>query len=234
LAKKQLTPEEKEKQREYMRQWLLVNGEDQRKKKEAYRIAHRAELREKQRAYQLSLTAERKESQREYLRQWWASNKEDVKPQTRQRYLANQEQRKAASREWHQAHLEEARARNREYARKNAEQRNARVRAWKLARPEHVSTINRNRRALIAAAPGRHTAADVARLYATQRGLCAGCAAALVAKGKGKYHVDHVHPLALGGSNGPENLQLLCPSCNLSKHAQHPDDWARSRGRLFA
>ena len=41
--------------------------------------------------------------------------------------------------------------------------------------------------------------------------------------GKGKYHVDHRMPLSLGGSNYPDNLQLLCPTCNLSKSATHPD-----------
>jgi 5-methylcytosine-specific restriction endonuclease McrA len=45
--------------------------------------------------------------------------------------------------------------------------------------------------------------------------------------------VDHVLPLSRGGSNGPENLQLLCPKCNLVKGSRHPDDWARENGLLF-
>ena len=38
-----------------------------------------------------------------------------------------------------------------------------------------------------------------------------------------ELHVDHIHPLARGGANGFENLQLLCASCNLHKGASLPD-----------
>lgn len=50
---------------------------------------------------------------------------------------------------------------------------------------------------------------------------------------KNKYHVDHIMPLALGGEHKKENIQLLCPSCNLSKHAKHPVDFMRQRGFLL-
>jgi 5-methylcytosine-specific restriction endonuclease McrA len=99
---------------------------------------------------------------------------------------------------------------------------------------EKKTVHNRNRDARKRNAPGKHTHADVARLYDVQSGRCIGCAAPLVKSGKGKYHVDHVMPLALGGSNWPDNLQLLCPPCNFSKNDAHPDAWARERGRLFA
>ena len=42
----------------------------------------------------------------------------------------------------------------------------------------------------------------------------------------GDYHVDHVIPLILGGSNGPENLVIACPRCNLSKGAKMPHEFS--------
>lgn len=52
-----------------------------------------------------------------------------------------------------------------------------------------------------------------------------------------RYHIDHIMPMALGGRSNPENLQLLCPRCNLTKHKKHPDDWlealAAREGLLF-
>ena len=74
---------------------------------------------------------------------------------------------------------------------------------------------------------GTHTAAAVRSQYGRQRGRCYWC-------GKkvpwGKKHVDHVVPLALGGSNGPENLVVSCVRCNARKGAKHPMDFA---GRML-
>ena len=33
-------------------------------------------------------------------------------------------------------------------------------------------------------------------------------------------HVDHVRPISRGGTDDLDNLQFLCPRCNLSKHAK--------------
>ena len=32
-------------------------------------------------------------------------------------------------------------------------------------------------------------------------------------------HIDHIRPIAFGGTDDPENLQVLCPSCNHHKNA---------------
>jgi 5-methylcytosine-specific restriction endonuclease McrA len=64
---------------------------------------------------------------------------------------------------------------------------------------------------------GRYTARDVVELYRRQGGKCALCGVDLRVT---KYHVDHVVPLARGGLNVKENLQLLCPKDNLRKGAK--------------
>lgn len=70
---------------------------------------------------------------------------------------------------------------------------------------------------------GQHTHEDIRCLLAKQHRRCNGCSCSL-RKG---YHVDHKHPLVLGGSNGPRNLQLLCPSCNSAKGAKTMRQWNR-------
>lgn len=36
--------------------------------------------------------------------------------------------------------------------------------------------------------------------------------------------IDHHTPLALGGTNDPENLTVACQRCNSIKGAKHPDE----------
>lgn len=86
-----------------------------------------------------------------------------------------------------------------------------------------------NRRAQRKGNGGSHTAAEIRKLLTRQRCKCSSCSKS-IALG---YHIDHIIPLALGGSNAIGNIQLLCPSCNLRKAASHPIDWARKRGRLL-
>lgn len=75
-------------------------------------------------------------------------------------------------------------------------------------------------------APGTHTADDIALILEEQNFTCPYCLADL-ADG---YHVDHYMPLALGGSNWPDNLQCTCPTCNMRKGAKHPSDWHKELG----
>lgn len=158
----------------------------------------------------------------------------------------NIEKKRAADRQYRSEHIEKVRAKDREYTRthrsenvirsrewraNNPEAANAISRAWAARNPERKAVVGRNNKAKRKAVSGKHTLADIARLFELQNGLCVGCNAVLIPKGKGKYHVDHIHPISKGGSNGPENLQLLCPPCNFSKNAGMP---ARSRpSRIF-
>jgi DNA helicase-2/ATP-dependent DNA helicase PcrA len=43
------------------------------------------------------------------------------------------------------------------------------------------------------------------------------------------YEVDHIRPLALGGTNGLTNLQALCPSCHVRKTRSQRHDLLASR-----
>jgi hypothetical protein len=67
------------------------------------------------------------------------------------------------------------------------------------------------------------------RLYALQKGKCACCRLPL----GDDYHLDHIMPLALGGPNTDDNIQLLRAKCNQQKSAKHPIEFMRSRGLLL-
>jgi 5-methylcytosine-specific restriction endonuclease McrA len=82
------------------------------------------------------------------------------------------------------------------------------------------------RRALIAASPDHFTSKDLRAKYTAQEGRCVYCGTDLDGVA---FHVDHIQPLSRGGSNGPGNIQITCPPCNLSKNARSHEEFLRYR-----
>jgi 5-methylcytosine-specific restriction endonuclease McrA len=97
---------------------------------------------------------------------------------------------------------------------------------YKKDNPERVKTWAANRRNRGA---GYVQVARVRELFALQQGRCAICRCKLP---KG-YHLDHIQPIAHGGSNHTGNLQLLCPPCNTHKGAKDPILFMQQRGFLL-
>ena len=76
---------------------------------------------------------------------------------------------------------------------------------------------------------GRLPCGTVARIGAAQRWKCAVCRAGV----KDKFHVDHVESLARGGQHAADNIQILCPTCNVRKGAKDPLVFMQERGFLL-
>ena len=96
-----------------------------------------------------------------------------------------------------------------------------RKRSERKSNPEKTAAHDRAARARRKGATGFHTADDIARLLIVQSNKCALCRDGL----GGVYHVDHVIPLAKGGTNFVGNIQLLCPQCNLRKRTMLPIEY---------
>ena len=75
---------------------------------------------------------------------------------------------------------------------------------------------------------GRLTPGIMKRLWFLQKGVCPVCRKKLT-----RYHLDHIFPLALGGAHTDDNVQLLCPACNLAKGAKHPVAFMQAQGFLL-
>jgi 5-methylcytosine-specific restriction endonuclease McrA len=120
-----------------------------------------------------------------------------------------------------------------EYYAKNPESVKKRVdiwrkKNWEQLKPKFLEYRHR-RMAREKNAQGTHTKNDVYVLLELQNHKCAECKTSL---GK-EFHLDHIMPLFLGGSNDRSNLQMLCPTCNLKKSFKDPIKWANENGRLL-
>jgi 5-methylcytosine-specific restriction endonuclease McrA len=111
----------------------------------------------------------------------------------------------------------------------NPERHRANDRLWRKANPEKARAVKAARKARKLGNGGRHTGDQIKLMLISQKLKCPNCRKSI----KRRYHVDHVVPLSLGGSNDISNIQLLCPSCNLAKRAKPPEVWARENGRLL-
>lgn len=100
---------------------------------------------------------------------------------------------------------------------------------WSAANPLKRKAAKQAYRARKRGADGAHTGEDIATLLTLQKGRCAMCADDI----KKTFQVDHIVPLAMGGTNDRLNLQLLCGSCNASKGARDPLLVAQRLGRLL-
>lgn len=123
--------------------------------------------------------------------------------------------------EWKVANPDKVRASDKRYRLKNKDKIFAANRKWIEENREKKREQFRRYRAQKIVAVGFHTIADIQAMLFSQGGKCAGCKANAVSK----LEVDHIVPLSRGGSEWPDNLQLLCRPCNASKGAKTMEEW---------
>jgi 5-methylcytosine-specific restriction endonuclease McrA len=146
----------------------------------------------------------------ERLRAYWVANKDKLQAQRRARRRADPDKSRAEVRKWFAANP-------------------GVVQRWRKANPEAYRAQVQTRHARVANAEGRHTADELKALFQRQRGRCAYCSKSI----RNGYHVDHIIPLARGGSNWISNIALACAKCNLTKSATDPIEFARRNGKLL-
>lgn len=178
-------------------------------------------------------TPEQKEKARESQKRSIMKNHEAIRIRRSEKYRANKESILEQRRKYYEQNKDSVLEQRAEYRKQNREkvlQANA---AWRAENKEKIYELNRNYRAAKRGAEGSHTKTDIQRIYELQRGCCAACSEPVKKSGNNRFHVDHILALSRGGSNYPENLQLLCMFCNLSKGPKDQFDWAQENGRLL-
>lgn len=155
---------------------------------------------------------------------------ERARQRARDHYATNKEKSLANVAAWQAANHEKVAAYKKKHVVEHREACNLSASRYRHANPEKRCAWEHSRRAQKRASEGTLSTGIHGRLMAQQRGKCPCCHADLRSTGT---HMDHIMPLALGGPNTDDNIQLLCPPCNLSKSAKHPVAFMQQRGYLL-
>lgn len=199
-----------------------AGAERQRNRRQAMTDAERAELRRKNREHMKRAHDADPEKFRARSAAFKAANPERV-AELRKAFHERHPERKAqydrAYRESRRAEVEQRKA---DYYRLNAERVKARVRQWALANPERVSELRQRRRARV-----RGSAVGPIDVEALWTGLCGICGQQLDPSLRRpnlfSRSIDHIVPLAKGGTHTQDNLQWTHLVCNLRKGVKLPE-----------
>lgn len=171
-------------------------------------------------------------------------NKEKANAQAAAYYSANRERLLVTFSRWRAANRENLRDYFANHYAINAERIKKRVREYRAQFPDRVKAVHQrwidkhpkakttyrhNRRVRERGNGERLSRGIVKKLLVLQNGKCPCCKMPL----GNSYHLDHRLPLALGGTNTDDNMQLLRARCNLQKGKKHPIEFMRSKGYLL-
>lgn len=153
------------------------------------------------------------------------NNREAINSKLREYRAANREKLRVKAIEYRKLNEEKLKA----YRSENRVMLNVKSEIYRVNNLDVFRRLSHNRRARVAAVGGTLSRDIEKRLYDLQDGKCPCCHKPL---GK-DYHIDHIIPIALGGSNSDDNVQLMRKRCNLEKNKKHPVDYMQSKGFLL-
>lgn len=214
-----------EKCREYALAWAAANPEKKKELKAAWRAANPEKQKAESAAYRLKCPEKLKAAD---LRRY-RSDPEGQKARVAAYREANPEKISAYAASYRATQPDAVKEARDKWRAANPAKVRAMLAQWKAKNPEANRIAVSNRRARRKKNGGMLSTGLAEKLFALQKGLCPCCKQPL---GKSN-HLDHILPLALGGTNTDDNMQLLRAICNQQKHAKHPIDFMQSRGFLL-
>lgn len=166
------------------------------------------------RAYLYKWRKENPDKFRAIQEKWDDKNSGKLKEAAHSLYLQNRSEKIAYAKEYYEANKEVIKPRKADWQKRNLDK---------------CRISDQNRRAQKLSSGGVLSQGIKDRLFTLQRGKCACCGLPL----GDKFHLDHIMPLALGGTNTDNNIQLLRQRCNNQKYTKHPVDFMQERGFLL-
>ena len=151
-----------------------------------------------------------KDERSAYHKEWYSKNKETVIQKQKERYEEKKEEIKKYKYEYYKRNSEQIKAYFRELAKTKERQ---------LSQQIH---LNRRMALKKTTEDGTVTKQFIFSLIDKQNSECVYCKKDLNLG----FHIDHIQPLSKDGKHISSNIQLLCPTCNISKgNREHPNKY---------
>ena len=195
----------------------------------AYQVAYRKNNPDRLRERKAADYRKRAEELKKKSAAWYSANKERASACGKKRYAENADEIKQRVKNYRLSNPEKIKLDQAKHRLKNKDKAKAYYAEWRVKNPEIAKQHRQNRRARVKAATGRLSLGLEKKLLRLQNGKCACCKRPL----GDDYHMDHIMPLALGGTNTDDNIQLLRARCNRQKNAKDPIEFMQSRGFLL-
>ncbi len=159
---------------------------------------------------------------------YYARNKESVLAYHRIYDFAHRHEKAEYDRAYHIKNGRKKSATSADWYLKNKDRAYLSHQIYSKSNPDLIQAIRLNYLARKKGAKGSFNRSDIIALFRKQHGRCAICGEKLK-----RYHIDHIVPLKLGGTNNPHNLQLTHGKCNQRKGAKDPVLFAQENGKLL-
>ena len=141
--------------------------------------------------------------------------REEKNKRNRESYQKNKGNKLLKIKEYRNNNKEKVSFRGSEYYQRNKGRIDLKNARYHREHPEIRKRSSHVRRALKKKLGGILSKGIIEKLFEQQLGLCPCCGLTL----GDDFHLDHIMPLALGGTNTDDNVQLLRAKCNLQKGA---------------
>ncbi len=194
------------------------------------------------RAANIEMLREREaESRRLYMQKYRHANGEILREQQRARRQANPDKYRQQGKAWRTAHAvhlreyvktygatyraanpEKFREYNRQYREANKEKIIEFQRQYHINNPDATRIKHARRRARMEGIEGHFTIQEIHDMRIAQAGICAYCQRQY---DPNHLEIEHIIPVAQGGSDDIFNICLACPTCNRSKGNRTPGQW---------
>lgn len=218
-----MTPEEK---KEYMRQYREKNKERIAAKVKEYQQKNSHAIKQYRKEYEQ--TEAYKKSKKDACKRYYVKNREKILENCKAKYLSDPAIVKDRVKKWQAGNKDKVLQYKKNYTYNNPAKRKEANSRWSKNNPDKRKANFHNRRE--SKKTGTISKIRIKRLLSLQRRKCYYCGTPFI---NSDFHVDHIIPLAKGGTNTDDNIQLLCPRCNLSKGAKDPIEFRQQQGFLL-